>query len=278
MDTETYELLSKIGLPKVTLIKLSDFEDEKLLAVKTERSKVEYYWTCTPSLPLYILKKNPNMEMVTYLDADLYFYSSPKPIYDELGDKSIIIIPHRFPKGEEWKEKTSGTYNVSMLIFRNNDKAKECLEWWRERCLEWCKATFEDGKLGDQMYLNQFPTLFSNVHVLQNIGANVAPWNIKSYSVLENKNTIYIKDSQTNKQDALIFYHFHSLPLYLNNKEKILAYPIKILEPKIYKKYLKALNQTFKKILPIEPNWAFGFDKKLDLLRLLKQYITRAWI
>jgi hypothetical protein len=55
-DDLVYELLNKLHLEKVTLIPLEQFEDEELLKIKPQRSRVEYCWTCTPSTALYVLK------------------------------------------------------------------------------------------------------------------------------------------------------------------------------------------------------------------------------
>jgi len=149
MDDVTLETLTKMGLEKTSLIAISDFEDEELQRIKPSRTVAEYCWTCTPSLPLYVLKKEPALDMITYLDADLFFYSDPSPIYKEFGNNSIMIIEHRFPEHLKHLE-ANGIYNVQMLVFRNNDSGRECLEWWQERCNEWCFYRLEDGKLGDQ--------------------------------------------------------------------------------------------------------------------------------
>jgi len=55
MDAACYETLSALALPDVHLIAREDFEagDEGLLAAKQTRSLIEYYFTCTPSLPLW---------------------------------------------------------------------------------------------------------------------------------------------------------------------------------------------------------------------------------
>ena len=66
-------------LNKATIISLKEFEDEELLRIKPSRSIAEYCWTCTSSTILYVLEKY-KVESCTYLDADLFFYSSPSPI------------------------------------------------------------------------------------------------------------------------------------------------------------------------------------------------------
>jgi len=133
MDNITYKILCDMNLKKVTLISLSEFEDQELLKVKRERQAGEYCWTCTPSLPLYILKKHSNLEMIAYLDSDLYFYSSPEPIYEEFRNKSIMIIPHRFSPEKQYLKEKAGKYNVGMLIFKNNKNGLDCLKWWRKK-------------------------------------------------------------------------------------------------------------------------------------------------
>ena len=89
MDDDTYHILSEMQLPQVHLIALTEFErdDKLLLQAKANRSLIEYYFTCTPSLPIYILNHIPEVDLITYLDADLYFFSSIEPIYRELGEK-----------------------------------------------------------------------------------------------------------------------------------------------------------------------------------------------
>ena len=98
MDDETHDVLKTMAEPMIRPIRLRDFEngDESLVSAKANRSTIEYYFTCTPSLLLYVLKSEPGIETITYLDADLKFFASPQPIFDELVSKSIEIIPH-FP-------------------------------------------------------------------------------------------------------------------------------------------------------------------------------------
>lgn len=206
MDDLTLKIMKKLDLEKAILIKLSDFEDDDLKEVKPTRTIAEYCWTCTPSLPLYILRQVPSLDHMTYLDADLFFYGSPKPIYEEFEDRSIMIIEHRFPNHLRHLE-VNGIYNVQMLIFRNDKSALECLHWWRDRCNEWCYYRLEDGKMGDQKYLDDWTTRFKGVHVLQYKGAGVALWNITRYTIAKKDGIIFIDDV------PLVFYHFHQFSL-----------------------------------------------------------------
>lgn len=207
-DDAAYDTLVRLGLENLRPVSLREFEegDEALLTAKQERSRVEYYFTCTPSWPLYLLNRFPSIDRITYLDADLMFYSRPEPIFRELGDRSILIVSHRFPEHLRYNE-IYGIYNVGLLAFRNDPSGRECLEWWRDRCLEWCFDRTEDGKFADQKYLDDWPERFHGVAVLQHKGAGLGPWNWMNYRIRS-------RDGET-KVDGqpLIYYHFQSLKI-----------------------------------------------------------------
>ncbi|MEO7717541.1 MAG: glycosyl transferase [Capsulimonas sp.] len=208
-DDETFDALTKMALPEVHPVRLSDFESHypELKAAKSDRTIVEYYFTCSPFWPLYLLDQHPEIDIVTYLDADLLFYASPEPIFEELGDNSVLIIEHRFPKHLLYME-ANGHFNVGLLMFRNNAIGRECLQWWRARCLEWCFDRCEDDRYADQKYLDKWPELFQGVRVLQHKGAGLAPWNWMNYRLaLEN-------GQMTVDGEPLIFFHFHGLKIF----------------------------------------------------------------
>ncbi|MDX6574906.1 MAG: hypothetical protein QOE96_859 [Blastocatellia bacterium] len=204
MDSEAHNVLAKMSLPHARLIKLEDFErgDEALLAAKNDRSRIEYYFTCTPSLPLYVFDHAPEADLVTYVDADHYFFSDPLPIFEEMADNSILLIEHRFPSHlKHWEDR--GIFNVGVLSFRRDQRGIACLKWWRERCIEWCYDRLEDGRFADQRYLDEWPQLFAGVKILQNKGAGLAPWNASNYEIVLSRKKVTISG------DRLICYHFH---------------------------------------------------------------------
>jgi len=261
MDDVVFEQLQKMNLDNVSLIKLVDLEDKELLKVKPLRTVAEYCWTLSSSLPLYILKNNPSLELIAYLDSDLYFYSSPKSIFDEMDNKSIYIVRHNYSKELAYLEERSGIYNVSLVVIRNNEDGIECLKWWRARCIEWCYSRLEDGKFGDQMYLDDWPKRFSNVLVSKNKGVNLAPWNLSKYLIKKIDDRIFVDE------DLLVFYHFHSFKMFDYNN--FLPYQNFYLikekeEQMIYLPYREMVNNLINDFKIKYPDYSYGFDKKLN--------------
>jgi hypothetical protein len=267
MDNETFDLLEKLNLKNAQLIKLKDFETPELKEAKANRGRGEYCWTCSSSQMYYVLLKN-DIKLVAYLDADLYFYSSPDPIYKEMGNDSITIIPHHFPPEKKYLE-ANGLYNVSMVIFRKDENGLACLDWWRKECLKWCYNRYEDGKMGDQKYLDEFPEKFKSVHILKHKGANLAPWSLKNYVISYKNNKTYIDE------DELIFFHFyHDFKIYppsswlpSNPPSHYILYTLK--RKYIYLPYIKEIYRSFKTIQAIQQDFLSGFLPRPNALKLM---------
>ncbi len=206
LSEECHATLQALALPGLHCIPLSELEaaDPELLRAKSNRSKIEYFFTCSPCLPRYLLRSNPGIELITYLDSDLYFFSSPEAIFAEIGDRSVAIIEHRFVPRNKWMLK-NGRFNVGWLSFRNNPQGGECLDWWRTSCIDWCYDRVEPTRFADQKYLDQFPNLFPEVAIISHPGANSAAWNIE-------RNPIHsTKEGLKAGSGALIFFHFQGV-------------------------------------------------------------------
>lgn len=178
VDDETHEILTKLSLPNLQLLRLSQLETEELKHVKPTRTKGEYCWTLTPFAPRFVFDADPTVTRVTYLDADLWFRKHPVPIFREFeaSGKHVLITDHAYAP-ENDATSTSGQYCVQFMTF-TRDGGETVRKWWEERCLEWCYARFEDGKFGDQKYLDDWPERFPDaVHVLNNKELTLAPWN-----------------------------------------------------------------------------------------------------
>ena len=252
-DEKCYQVLKKINLSKATIISLTEFEDEELLKVKPARNKAEYCWTSTSSTILYVLEKY-KVESCTYIDSDIYFYSSPKPIFDELGSKSILITEHRYSPQYN-KEVKSGKYCVQLITFKNDEYGLKALKWWRDRSIEWCFARYEDGKFGDQLYLDDWTERFGGVHVLQHLGGGIASWNVQQYQFTKEYNRLIGTEIRSDNKFEAIFYHFHYLRFFTNGKVELgrrllskdvidIFYKPYIRELEQYKKQVQSLDNT----------------------------------
>jgi hypothetical protein len=210
LDEAAYSTLSDMKLPGVRPVRLEELErsDPELLGAKANRSRVEYFFTLSPAWPRCLLREHPEIDLITYLDADLYFYSSPEPIFRELEGHSVGIHEHRFPEHLRHLDR-HGVYNVGFLSFRNDETGRACLDSWRGECLEWCYDRVEDGRFGDQKYLDAWPARFGDaVRVIEHKGAGLAPWNFMNYRISLRAPV------PTVDGEPLIFYHFHALKLF----------------------------------------------------------------
>jgi hypothetical protein len=255
MDETTREILGQQALPDVKCLSLHEVENEALLAVKSGRSVAEYCWTLSPSLPWFVLQQNPEIDFITYLDADLYFYSSLQPLFDEIGDASIVIIEHRFPSELKHNE-VKGRFCVEWVSFRRNEEGLACLARWREQCIEWCFHRLEENRMGDQKYLDEWPGKFSGLHILQHPGVGIAPWNYSQYRFeLDDQGAITVDDV------PLIFYHFHQFQLLSNGGFDRLSRSYRALgvEPKVvYESYETAMADLLTQVRTLQPGFSAG--------------------
>lgn len=277
---ESYKILTQLRLENSTIISLNEFEDEELLKVKPTRTAGEYCWTCSSSTILYCLQKY-KLDYCTYIDADLYFYSNPKPLLEEISDNSILLTEHRYTPALD-KTETSGKYCVQFITFKNDERGLKALNWWRNSCLDWCYARFEDGKFGDQKYLDDWTERFEGVHVLKNLGGGVAPWNIGQYKITKTDNKLYLSELCDKKMVEFVFYHFHSIKILSNGKIDISRYNMYNTSLKnrrlIYKPYLEKIANMSKKLNKINKNIKIVkkelLDFKSDLLKFRRWIIT----
>jgi len=234
MDELVEQQLRQLVLPHVSLIPLQEVETDALLGVKNGRTRAEYCWTLTPFTPQFVFDRDQNVERVTYLDADLFFFDSPRILLEEFdaSDKDVLITEHGYaPEYEQLVE--NGIFCVQFMTFRRTEGSLKVMQWWQDRCLEWCFFRYEDGKFGDQKYLDDWPERFPNeVHVLKQVVKTLAPWNVRHFTNL-------------NPSGRPVLYHFHGLKIVSVRKVLLYSgYPVGH-GRKFYERYLMALKEIF---------------------------------
>tara|TARA_B100002019_G_scaffold110907_1_gene95411 strand:- start:3533 stop:4801 length:1269 start_codon:yes stop_codon:yes gene_type:complete len=196
----------------ISLHELEIFEP-KLLDVKKDRSNKEYIFTLSPVILLFVLNKY-NIKEFTYIDADTYFLETPKVVIEECGNNDILITPHFFPDSLKHLE-VHGVYNFGLMHIKDTENALKALEWWKNKCLEWCYDKVEEDRAADQKYLDKFPKLFKGIAVSKKLGINAGPWMLNGINHRIKNNKIYFNN------DLLIHYHFHNIQKIKGDEFKI---------------------------------------------------------
>lgn len=211
MDEKCYEVLVDLSLSHLIPIRLSEFENEKLLEAKSNRGFGEYCWTCGSSLIKYILDTY-NPEYCAYIDVDMKFYSDPISIIDELESKnaSVSIVGHRFGWYANKSANIIGTYCVECNTFKNDAKARKLLDIWIEQCIKDCSRKNDGVHYGDQKYLDNWISDYDFTIETENFGAGIAPWNIPQYKLISNNGDKIVVKCR-NKQYIVLFYHFEGI-------------------------------------------------------------------
>lgn len=204
LDRTVENVLRALARPQVRVVPLAELEaaDQPLTGVKTTRPWPEYVFTLSPCLPRHLLRAHPDIDRLTYLDADMMFFDNPAPIFAEMGPSSVLLTAHRFPDFLRAHYERHGVYNVGVLSWRRDASGLACLDWWRERCLEWCHDRLEPGRYADQKYLEEWPRRFTGVVECRHPGVNLAPWNWMNHRFQVAGGTVGV-DAQ-----PLVVFHF----------------------------------------------------------------------
>jgi hypothetical protein len=267
MDEAVEQQLERIALPQVTLLPLGKCETPELLAVKPGRTRGEYCWTFTPFTFQAVFDRDATVERVTYLDADLFFFADPGLLLAELdaAHKQVLITDHAYAPEHEFFIPLSGRFCVQFLTFRRTPGAAKVMRWWQERCLEWCFARHEDGKFGDQKYLDAWPELFPDeVHIVNQVEKTLAPWN-----------ELHFEKALLGRIDP-VFYHFQGVKLIRHDTAKLYHYNYTIGKQglRLYRSYQASLRKavgTMKQLGIAVPWFREDLSFKRRVLNLLRK-------
>jgi len=210
LDELTHSVLSRMELPGLTPFGIEELEafDPELREVRSRRTPWEYAMTLKPSLCRYAFEQSRGAGALAYGDADLMFFGDSMALVEELGEGSMLLVPHRYPPEREWMAELWGRYNAGTIVLRRTAETEEALRWWRHRCLEWCHRRPEDGRWADQRYLDEWPRRYPGMRVLHHPGGGLAPWNGYRHELTRVDGTLLVDGR------PLIFYHHQGLRLH----------------------------------------------------------------
>ena len=244
MDRNVNNELQKLDFANVILIKIDDVEKEYYQLNDLKKKDLKRVFLHPPVICRYIMSLYEEIDRLTYLDSDLYFFSSPSPLFDEIGDSSIAIIEHKFSFITKQNLKY-GRFNVGWISFARDSQGLDCINNWFDNCIDWCFQKVEPDRYADQKYLDQWPLNYSNLKIIKHKGANLAPWNIANYKINKINNEIFVDE------DKLIFFHFANIKQltgskFKTNLSRVLVKTSGIIKNNIYVPYLRLLSNKLR--------------------------------
>jgi hypothetical protein len=275
LDDLAREILQALRIDGCVCIPIDLIERGALLTAKNNRNRAEYCWTLSSCFTAWLMENREEIDLLTYLDADMMFYSSPEPLFAELENASIGIVEHRFiPRLAHLESK--GRFCVEWVSFRRDEQGLACLYEWREQCLEWCYDRLEDGRMGDQKYLDSWPADYTRTRVLGHVGSGVAPWNYANYRYRTDEHGKILVDGL-----PLIFFHFHQFQLLEGGSFYRLSpyYSLEMPAPEaIYGAYESTMLTMIRTIQNISPGFARGIKSRAQVnsRRWIQTYLPRS--
>lgn len=137
-----------------------------------------------------------------YCDADLYFFNKYQ---FNTGTEDIFLTEHLFCNSLQ-SHLVYGKFNGGLIGFSKTPDAVKCLEWWAERCEESTQNTPEKGIVGDQKYLETFPSIAKNHKSVKSLALNQSVWTFDNSSLVQEGPII---------NGVLVdCYHFHRIKIF----------------------------------------------------------------
>jgi hypothetical protein len=269
MDRQTAEILDALKLECACLYPLDAFEIElQLKSVTRDRDWREYCWTLASVFTDYVLEKAivietthagskarefiygtlaGIMDEITYLDADLFFFSDPEPVFAEIGSRSIAVTPHRLIPQKKYLE-VNGKFNVGWVTFKADAIGRECVRHWAQQCRDRCSSLVG---CGDQKYLDEWPERYgAALCEIQHIGCNAAPWNVGNWNVDRHRDSIDAAPRLDGQ--PIICFHFHEFNEGEDGRLTLTHYRIRAEDLElIYQPYISAYRAAQERITAI---------------------------
>lgn len=133
------------------------------------------------SKPRILLKarQRSSAEAIFLLDLDMYFFRSPVHLNHAFADCHTLFFP-------QWSDRFTwarlhGIFNSGMVGARKG--AEAFISWWSQACWISCELAVENGRFGDQAFIDQAILYFEGIRIYRDFDEDVAPWNCRTLDV-----------------------------------------------------------------------------------------------
>ena len=206
LDETTAQALG--SMPALQLKRISRSQllaaQPELAPASLDRTAHEFRLTCKPWLLRHILPQLTADTLLTLLDPELFFFSSPTSVESEIGTASVAIVPCQTDARTQFAPE-QGRFSAGWVTLRNDATGRACAERWAQQCREWCFLFPEAGRYAEQKYLDGWPRAFPGTVSLTHPGLSVAPWNLAGRVLTEGPSGPLIAGQ------PVVCYHFGGL-------------------------------------------------------------------
>ncbi|MDJ0743972.1 MAG: glycosyltransferase [Xenococcaceae cyanobacterium MO_167.B27] len=169
--------------------------------------------TAVKGLALQYIMNHYQCDHVIFFDPDIAIFYPLDELITNFETSNILITPHQLEPEKvssaivdnEISFLRHGTFNLGFLGVKNSSEGIKFIDWWANRCLNFCYADTAYGLYTDQRWIDLVPSFFTGVNILKHPGYNVANWNLSNRDVQGDLETKILVNGK-----PLCFYHFSS--------------------------------------------------------------------
>ena len=154
-----------------------------------------------------------------YLDPDIMVFNRLTEVEVGLDNANILLTPHIFSPivfdGKSPQESlflNYGIYNLGFIAIKQSQESENFLKWWQTWTYNKGYNEPGHGIFVDQLPINYATIFFKGVELINSRGYNMAPWNLH-----ERKLSKVGSDFIVNQKEPLVFYHFSSFRININD-------------------------------------------------------------
>lgn len=179
LDKESWSFIQDLRDEKLRAFRVEEIGLPNSHKLRRERSRGEFAWTATP-FSLMWASEIPESDISLYVDADFFFLQSPDLLLRDFWESSaqVLVTEHGYSP-EHDGEALFGRFCVQFLAVKSSSELPT-IQQWANQCIEWCFASADGTKFGDQKYLDVWPLqLGSHLKIARPTTLFVGPWNMR---------------------------------------------------------------------------------------------------
>ncbi|MBY0369812.1 hypothetical protein K2X33_03940 [bacterium] len=148
--------------------------------------------SCKPRIFLKA-RQNSDAEALFLLDLDIYFLRSPAHLNQAFGTGNTLFFP-------QWSDRFTwarlhGIFNSGMVGAKKG--AEPFLSWWSRACWISCELEVEQGRFGDQAFIDQALLYFDGIQIYRGLDEDIAPWNRRTLEVAKSENGLHVRGGRS---------------------------------------------------------------------------------